>query len=300
MGTVFFSLVVSIIGLILLYKLLSHCLKNKNARHTTLFLLSLGTPLWHYAHMAWPETFLITLLIAGLYFLIVRNNYFLAGLMFAIGTSIKYPFILITIVSGFYVLMTTKSYKKVISYFFSTFFVILLLIIYNASIWGSMFKTGQTYYFSKWGNPAAGFAGMLFSPSQGILIFAPLIILAIFGLRTFYSQNRKEFFLFAGIFIAYFSFWAIRGLDWEGGAYSNRYVVPLLPLFSIPLGIAYENRLFKKGYRRKLFLALAVYSLVINALAAIFPAMFINQSPLYFVQILIFKSARILEIISTT
>lgn len=296
-GSIFISLIVSIVGLVFFYKLLSLYCKDRFTCSLTVVIFSFATPLWHYSRTMWPETFLVSFLIVSIYLLVSRKYGAIAGLLIALCVLIKFPFVLICGVCAVY-LIAQKRYKAAAFYLLPVLFVGVLILAYNHFIFGSALSTGQTYYFSKWGNPLVGFFGMLFSPSQGLFLFSPVLLFSLFGIKKFHKSNKKDFFLFASIFILYHAFWAIRGRDWEGGGFSNRYLVPVFPLFGVPFALFYSADWIKVDKLiRWIFYFVLVYSIIINANAGIFPALMWAQNVWQPVYVVVTKLSRILLIV---
>jgi hypothetical protein len=101
--------------------------------------------------------------------------------------------------------------------------------------------------------------GVTFSPYRGVFFFAPLLLVAFFGLRAWWRDERRECIAAVVATSALFAF-NVSFNGWEGGfSIGGRYLVPLIPLFGI--AIVYARRL-------KLTVALAVLSFVINFTAA--------------------------------
>jgi hypothetical protein len=99
---------------------------------------------------------------------------------------------------------------------------------------GKALNTFNTPFFT-------GLFGYLFSPGKSIFIFAPAILLAIFGWRRLWRKNRglATVALLAPVF--YILFFATY-TQWEGGyCYGPRYLVPAITLLALALGPALEG-----------------------------------------------------------
>ena len=86
-----------------------------------------------------------------------------------------------------------------------------------------------------------GLFGYLFSPGKSIFIFAPVVLLAIFGWRRLWLKNRglaTLAWLTPVIYILFFATYT----QWEGGyCYGPRYLLPALTLCGLALGTALEG-----------------------------------------------------------
>jgi hypothetical protein len=121
-----------------------------------------------------------------------------------------------------------------------------------------------------------GFFGLLFSPSRGIVIFSPILLYGIFGLKPIWQhRDQKDAQLFIGMTIAgvllFFSYCAYF-IWWAGYCYGPRFLVDTLPIicFLVSYGLN-ANPLpgFKTlSWRSLLFSSLLVYSIGVQALGA--------------------------------
>jgi hypothetical protein len=101
--------------------------------------------------------------------------------------------------------------------------------------------------------------GVTISPYRGVFFFAPLLLVALFGIAPWWRDRRLECALALTAVAALFAF-NICFNGWEGGfSIGGRYLVPLIPLFGI--AILYARRPAPT-------LILGALSLVINFAAA--------------------------------
>ncbi len=85
---------------------------------------------------------------------------------------------------------------------------------------------------------ATGLYGFLLSPGKSVFVFAPPILLAIWGLRRLWRRDRALAVVACGAPLAYLLFFATY-TQWEGGyCYGPRYLVPGLALLCVGLGPA--------------------------------------------------------------
>jgi hypothetical protein len=114
----------------------------------------------------------------------------------------------------------------------------LLVLAYNTAVNGSPLTFGfEGASLSQWTAPSLlSLAGLLFSPSRGLLFFSPFLILAPLGLWIARRDVQHWFYVYtavaAGVFIFTLSAWG----DWWGGwGYGPRLVTDALPLASLLL-----------------------------------------------------------------
>jgi hypothetical protein len=101
--------------------------------------------------------------------------------------------------------------------------------------------------------------GVTFSPYRGVFFFAPLLLVAAFGIAAWWRDRRLECALALTAIAALFAL-NVCFNGWDGGfGVGGRYLVPLIPLFGIAILYARQVTLTAVA---------AVLSLVINFAAA--------------------------------
>lgn len=97
----------------------------------------------------------------------------------------------------------------------------------------------QSFYVFSWEQFQTGFWGHLTSPSRGLLIFSPIVILALPGLYHVWKQRQgKDEKLVLGMAIAIFILFIqyCFFIVWHGGwSYGPRYMTDLLPILCLLL-----------------------------------------------------------------
>lgn len=122
----------------------------------------------------------------------------------------------------------------------------------------------QSYSF---GFSPSGLAGLLASPSRGLLVFSPIVLVAAAGARAAFHgrwTNPLRWCLLAAavqyLFYGSYSVW------WGGHTYGPRYALDLLPLL-VPLGIEGAARL-RTPTAQALLLAALTWSIIVSATGA--------------------------------
>jgi hypothetical protein len=107
---------------------------------------------------------------------------------------------------------------------------------YGTARFGTWFETGYGDEAAMWTTPfLEGFAGMLVSPGRGLLVFAPLLWLALVGTPRFARRFPLEAGFIGLSLLALLCTYA-RWHMWEGGwCWGPRFLVPVLPLLLLPL-----------------------------------------------------------------
>lgn len=88
------------------------------------------------------------------------------------------------------------------------------------------------------GNPLAGAAGLLVSPSRGLLVFSPIVAVALFALPTLVKESWRDDLRWWGCAaVAQLAVYASYSVWWGGHTYGPRYGLDILPLL-LPLAAA--------------------------------------------------------------
>jgi hypothetical protein len=109
----------------------------------------------------------------------------------------------------------------------------LLLVTKNLATGQGAWATSYPFH---WGDPASGAVGLLLDPRHGLLAFAPLLALGVFGflLRPRDAEDRIAGWASLAVFAGYFAITA-SWADWSGGAcYGPRLLLPALPALFVP------------------------------------------------------------------
>jgi len=88
----------------------------------------------------------------------------------------------------------------------------------------------------------SGYAAFLVSPAGSVLIFAPIVLLWIFGLFRANAMSTARRVLLAGPLVVFYLFYGALA-DWAGGrSYGPRYLVPALMLLAPGAALVWDSR----------------------------------------------------------
>lgn len=109
---------------------------------------------------------------------------------------------------------------------------ILVLVANSWLRFGKLFDSGYPAAVLNFTTPPAeGVFGLFLSPGKGLLWYAPICIVAVFGLRFSYNLQRRYTVTVLVLTLAHLAIYA-RFEFWSGeAAYGPRYLLPLLPAF---------------------------------------------------------------------
>ncbi len=116
--------------------------------------------------------------------------------------------------------------------------MLAIILWTNQYKFGSPFETG----YGQWeaneslfgGDLRIGITGFLFSGQRSIFTHFPVLIMALFGLKAFYTKHSFDFTFAVSTFIL-FLFTYAKFIHWAGEAsYGPRYLLFILPVLSLP------------------------------------------------------------------
>jgi hypothetical protein len=193
----------------------------------------------------------------------------------------EYPTAVLALVLGIYMLVVLRETKRLSDWrvwmVSAAGFALALtpLLHYNVRVYGAPLTTGYQHHATAQyaAAHARGLSGiglpdpivmiaMTFHPLMGIFWQSPVLLLAFVGWVVMGREERRaELWLSLGAIVTYIA--VISGYyEWEGGlAYTPRHIIPILPLFAIPLA-------FVPRRWRALAWCLAAISIAQHAIAA--------------------------------
>lgn len=259
------SLLFSIQGVVF-YKI-SNRFTTKNLSLFLAVLVSLTTILLSLSSRIYPDFVGGFFLLTAFYFFFFRKNDFLnvsiVGLLFGFLPFLKLYFLLFPIILlpiMVFVLFKKHHYRNIfhLTASFSILFLIyfsLIMIMAPVEVSPGIGGGYKEFLVDSFSNDSSlydvldtnvqGLQNLLFGKSYGLLIFSPLALLSIFGIK--YIWNYNKILTVSIIFIA-FSFIMIHALIVTYAAYwtlPSRYIIPILPILLIPLFPLFEK--FKKN-----------------------------------------------------
>ncbi len=125
----------------------------------------------------------------------------------------------------------------------------LALMGFNLSRYGDPLNTGYlpTETFSA--NWLQGILGQLVSPGRGLLLYSPVFLLSLAGLRPFARRHRAEAGLALSIILIHLLLYG-KWFMWHGGfAWGPRFLVPTLPFWALLLAPVIEQTGANRGLR---------------------------------------------------
>jgi hypothetical protein len=248
-------------------------------------LAILCTPWWHYNRMLFTEGSIAFAMTVALYTWVHNRNRaskweYLAGLPFAFMMLLKLP--LLIAATPFVVDACLRRRKRTLCAYGLWLAVgTAFWFLQNEMLFGSPFLMNAYPAHYKWGEVLYA---MFVSLRQGLWWSCPTLLIAFFGFRICYREDKRVFQIIFSGFACYWIF-LIFVHNWYGGLqYGPRYIVPFLCFIGVAVGYALRFQIHNR-YRGRAPVNLAigfvlVSALAINAYAAWLSMVVFTQHPL--------------------
>jgi hypothetical protein len=223
------------------------------------FFLALGTLLLVRIDKGWPAA-------AG------------CGLAYACAVACRPTSVIVAAAVGLYLL--TANRKAVVPYVLGALPVAVLLGAYNWHYFESPFIFGQSIVGrglarQKTGSDSLlqtpiweGAAGLLLSPSRGLLVYSPFAIFSLWGLTRVWRRETYSCFRPLTVAMAILLVIAFCWFDWWGGwCYGYRPLVDTMPFFAILL-IPVIDSIWRRKWLAGIAAVLLAWSVFVQVLGA--------------------------------
>jgi hypothetical protein len=216
-------------------------------------LLALATPLFAYSGWFFSEPLTCALLLGAAWALFGQSDGIpaaraaMGGALLGCAVVVRPTHILLTPVFLLAILVRERrrGVKPALVAASALGAAVVAYLAYNQYIFGNAFQFGYPES-AEAGKHVTGFetplwvglAGFLFSPGKSIFLFAPPILLALWGLPALWRRDRGLATIAILSLPLALGFYG-RYTQWEGGyCFGPRYLVPALALLSLALGPA--------------------------------------------------------------
>jgi hypothetical protein len=221
-------------------------------------MVGLATPVFAYSSWFYSEPLTTALLMAAAYFVFARHigglvavhSAVIGGALLGFAVFVRPIHVLAPAV--FFVALLLRDRGKGVGSALTlgacSALGLAVLLLYNFHLFGNALDFGYPAV-AEGGRRMIGFTtslltglyGFLLSPGKSIFLFAPPLILAVFGIPRLWRRDRGLATVAAGLLVAYLAFY-VKYTQWEGGyCVGPRYVVPTLALFCIGLAPTMES-----------------------------------------------------------
>lgn len=137
--------VLSIISLGILYKMIEILCKDKKWANISIFLIALGTPLYHYSLLLFKESFLASILVLSCWLFFFKKQGFLSGALVVLGCFTRYSFPIVAIPMFLFGLLK-REWKLIVNFSIALVFGGVFLILYNYYMYEGPFYFSQMQF----------------------------------------------------------------------------------------------------------------------------------------------------------
>ncbi len=232
----------------------------------TVLLIYFSTPLWFYSRTFFTEPFLGSMAVLAGCALVTgrwRTASFLLGALFLLKETavlLILPLLAFTLHRFGFRRAACLSIGPVVAF--------ALFCAKNAYVYGTPLTTFQPF---RSGSLLDGLVGLAIDPSNGVLFFAPTLLVASLGWIRGAPRDAGLTLALRYALLAVVAWVTMTALwvDWTGGSsYGPRLLVPIMPLFGLPLFSLLQSA--TPGMRRLVFGA-GVAGFLVSFCAAIDP-----------------------------
>jgi hypothetical protein len=226
----------------------------------TALVMGFATLLCAYSNQLYPELLMALLLLISLNLFLrygLTNNVQLAmGLLIGYGFLLKPAFAAIIAVLGLVLFITCIRRRRGNFVLFLAGVVVWFAVFcfYNSTAFGNPFAVPLASGESAYPQIQAGGAifaaiGLLFDRYRGLLPYSPILLLSVLGLRPLAKERPEVFALATGAVLVEYLGSSLFTHWWAGYSLPARYLLSVLPLFSLPLSLAIKNNLSKLWFK---------------------------------------------------
>jgi hypothetical protein len=226
----------------------------------TALVMGFATLVCAYSNQLYPELLMALLLLVSLNLVLkygLTNRVHLAmGLLIGYGFLLKAAYAAIVAVLGLalFIICIRRRRLNFVLFFAGAAVWFAAFCLYNTTAFGNPFAvplaSGQSAYGQILTNNAIFAAtGLIFDRYRGLLPYSPILLLSVLGLRPLAKERPEVFALAAGAVLAEYVGSSLFTHWWAGWSLSARYLMSVLPLFSLPLSLALKNNLHKLWFR---------------------------------------------------
>jgi hypothetical protein len=177
-----------------------------------------------------------------------------AGALAGCAVVTEYPLIIVALTVAGYLAVRGRALRPVVLYVLGAVPAALVLLGYQWAAFGAPLRTSYGAKFNEQGGsiptswPSPVNLGQVLVGERGLLLFAPVLLIALAGLvyliRRAHAAGHDDAIVAAVILGAFLLLQSSWPNPWGGSGPGPRYVVPALPFLCVPLAAVWRERLF--------------------------------------------------------
>lgn len=254
--------IIASLSVVLMYLILVRITDTKTALITSL-IFAFATNTWTISSQALWQHGMVELLLCSMIFVVILNEEQRADIHFAILGLLTALFMFnrpsdsLLLLPVIAYVIAASNWRGRLSYLSVAVICSIPVVWYNIYHFGNLFGGygGLLSWFGFDPDRVVSFLGLLISPSRGLLVYTPVILLSLFGyyeLRKLPDTRIRQFLYLAGVsvlleILVYSSF----DVWWAGWSYGPRFLTGSLPVLAIFMGIYLHTFLNGKTDRKK-------------------------------------------------
>ncbi|MFP5219913.1 MAG: hypothetical protein ACLGIG_09280 [Actinomycetes bacterium] len=255
-------------------------LTTRRTALTAVLVAALATPTWTVSGDAlWTHGPGQLWLVSGV-FLAACGRHLGSGLSFAAAILTRPHYAVVAAAVGVGASLRQRRFRPMVLVGIGSGLGVVGLIAWNFHVYGAADPRGgyasdsRTRSLDPTGLPLVEYlervAGTLVSPSRGVLVLTPFLLLLLPGLVTAWRRS-PAWSRSAAMGGLLYMIVQLRGNDWMGGYsfYSYRLALEWLTLSAPLLVVAYQSWTAHRAWRRRVFTALVTFSVAVHGVGAV-------------------------------
>jgi len=240
----------------------------------TAFAFGFSTMLWPYSKFGFNAPLATFCVVGGVYGVWVGMRaqrtllLMCGGVGLGCALLVRHELVLVTVPVGIWLFLESgldwkRTLKNTLVVALPVAMALLLTGYYNLTRFGNPLDTGYLRDATAgFGSVWAGVWGLLISPGGSVFLYSPLLILGVWALGDLARRDRCTGFLFGGVVLTLFCFYATLA-HWDADrSYGPRYLLPGLAFMCVPLVQWFALK--PREWRRRILIAGLVVSTLVQ------------------------------------
>jgi len=198
-----------------------------------------------FAQSTYEHHFEMLFILLSTYFALKKNTNH-TGLLSGLILTLSLVFRTTTILAVPAILLIQRDNKERVKALASLTIGVGFVLLYNYYRFGSPLESGYSlawslahndkFDFWSFSRMPMAFFGLLLSPGKGLIFFSTTIVIALWGIKAFWQNQRLMSYSILLISTAYLGMFSMN-FAWHGSiwSYGPRYILPIIPFLYLPI-----------------------------------------------------------------